>query len=183
MVSKKYLKKLSKILSYQLLNKKEELSVIDLSKIINIHPQTNIILECINRYPNKFILFEKDGIPYIKYNKLETILEENYICTNDYIVEDDLLKLSPLYILSVTYDKYKDIMNKNYNGEQIYYIYDGYRKNLNNHVHIYLQWCHGYCNGIKIKKENNKTLSFNEKDLHTMLKYIYMVLDNDGNRL
>ena len=98
MVSKKYLKKLSKILSYQLLNKKE-LSVIDLSKIINIYPQTNIILECINRYPNKFILFEKDGIRYIKYNKLETILEENYICTNDYIVEDDLLKLSPLYIL------------------------------------------------------------------------------------
>lgn len=191
MVSVKYLKKLSKKLVYHLLNKEKEQCLIKLSKKFKIYPEINLILKCIDLYPTKFILIQKNKKFYMKYNTLSTIYEDQSVGNiedeTEYIEESDLLVLQPLYVLSLPYEIFQMIFDSNnkikYTMEENIKLYLGPHRTLYNHVHIYLQWAHAYCNGIIIKKLEDGTLSFPKSDIHTMLDYIYMIVDNDGNEL
>ena len=184
MVSVKYLKKLSKKLVYHLLNKDKEQCLIKLSKKFKIYPKINLILKCIDLYPTKFILLQKNKKFYMKYNTLSTIYEDHSVGN---IEESDLLVLHPLYVLSLPYEIFQMIFDSNnkikYTMEESIKLYLGPHKTLFNHVHIYLQWAHAYCNGISLKKLEDGTLSFPKSDIHAILDYIYMIVDNDGNEL
>ena len=189
MVSVKYLKKLSNKLVYHLLNKDKEQSLIKISKKFKIYPHIHLILKCIDLYPNKFILLQKNKKFYMKYNTLATIYEDKLYSSKKeetkYIEESDLLKLQPLYVLSIPYQIFQNISNSNNEiaSDKEYSIYEGPHRSLYDHVHIYLEWAHAYCNGISLKKLEDGTLSFHEDDIHAMLDYIYMIVDNDGNEL
>ena len=191
MVSIKYLKKLSNKLVYHLLNKDKEQSLIKISKKFKIYPHIHLILKCIDLYPNKFILIQKNKVFYMKYNTLATIYEDKLFSSEKeetkYIEECDLLKLQPLYVLSLPYQIFQNICDSNNeiasDEDKEYSIYEGPHRSLYYHVHIYLEWGHAYCNGISLKKIEDGTLSFHEEDIHAMLNYIYRIVDNDGNEL
>lgn len=191
MVSVKYLKKLSNKLVYHLLNKDKEQSLIKISKKFKIYPHIHLILKCIDLYPNKFILIQKNKVFYMKYNTLETIYEDKLYSSEKeetkYIEENDLIQLLPLYVLSLPYQIFQNISDSNNeiasDEDKEYSIYEGPHRSLYDHVHIYLEWGHAYCNGISLKKLEDGTLSFHEDDIHAMLNYIYRIVDNDGNEL
>jgi len=191
MVSVKYLKKLSNKLVYHLLNKDKEQSLIKISKKFKIYPHIHLILKCIDLYPNKFILLQKNKKFYMKYNTLATIYEDKLYSSKKeetkYIADNDLLKLQPLYVLSLPYQIFQNISDSNNeiasDEDKEYSIYEGPHRSLYDHVHIYLEWGHAYCNGISLKKLEDGTLSFHEDDIHAMLNYIYRIVDNDGNEL
>jgi hypothetical protein len=186
MVSNKFFKKLSNLITYDLGHKNKEVSIEHISKIRK-NLEHDIILQCIAKYSLKYIITERNGIKYIRYNKCE-IVEENIECeiikkTKEYICDDDLLKLSPLYVFSIRFDEYDKLVNhKIYNHANIT-MYPAPHKILDGVAHIYIQWSHMYLNNVKILKNTDGTLTFDSNYLDVMFNHVYSIVDNNNNKL
>jgi hypothetical protein len=204
MTSNKILKKIRRYMTYALTDGTEKVGFtkdtdgfVQVDEIINkghCKPTFENIKDCVKYYNQNFELIEKDGFSYIKYNKLETIYEENsnskensnckmIIKKSNVIVNNnDILTLSPVYILTVSNDKLDDILN-NHNIDDPITLYSGTHKNIDEYVHIYFEWAHAYLHGVKFIKNPDKTLETEASNLHILLKYIYMIVSNDGHPL
>ena len=171
------------------------------------NPSLEDIKEFSNNHQDKFELVAKGDYYYIRrvtdkidlsitktecitYNAQENIQENNennlYISKELRYVngEEDILKLSPIYILNVEQDKINDICDgKEFDFDDKIILYPHLKKGMEGYVHIYLEWAHAYCKGVQFVINDDNTLTVADSDIHILFDYIWKIITWEGKEL
>ena len=192
MISNNIANRIYKFLSYALQNGRDKFNLKNnkdgFIKIDDILTRTNysssiddIVYVCNNN--DVFELIKKDNYYYVKYNSGNNInpkIKKKRIINS----VDDILKLSPIYIMNIEKEKYYDIMiSGKYDKDILINLYPNLKKINDNYLYLYIEWSHAYCNGVEFILNDDNSLSVKSSNINILFKHIYKIYDNDGNLL